>query len=386
MAQAGGGKPSEDNVAQEHPWYGGIEFRTLAESIPALVFVSDANGANVYSNVQFQRYTGMQPEEMLGDGWLNALHPDDRERAAETWLKSWSEGSAYDTRYRFRSTDGEFRWHLVRGLPVRDAQGDIVRWIGSCTDIEDLIAHISIKSQSESILEALGSASDLVVYAKDAEGRFIYSNAAGYSAIGRKPEEVTGKMARDLTAESEEAEVIRAHDDEVLAARKSMTFKENWTMPGAETKYFRSTKVPLSLPDGTVGIAALSVDISESETLRTDHAETQDHLRQRIDSLPNITWVADASGNLVEVNQAWHDHSGLPAIMGMDFKDLIAEQSADEFFHHWSFCIETGEMLDIMIKVQDAIGGAPVERRAIAIPMERMISGKARRVWYGNFS
>ncbi|MEP2379648.1 PAS domain-containing protein, partial [Parasphingorhabdus sp.] len=335
VAQAGSGKSSEDNAVQEHPWYGGIEFRTLAESIPALVFVSDANGSNIYCNVQFQRYTGMRPEEMLGDGWLNALHPDDRERAAETWLESWSEGSAYDTRYRFRSADGTFRWHLVRGLPVRDAQGDIVRWIGSCTDVEDLIAHISIKSQSESILEALGSASDLVVYAKDAEGRFIYSNAAGYSAIGRKPEEVTGKMARDLTAESAEAAVIQVHDEEVLAARKSMTFEENWTMPGAETKCFRSTKVPLPLPDGSVGIAALSVEITDAEALQSDHAEMQDHLRQRIDSLPNITWVADASGALTEVNQAWHDHSGLIASMGMDFKDLIAEESADEFFHHW---------------------------------------------------
>lgn len=386
MARAGSENTSEENVTQEHPWYGGIEFRTLAESIPALVFVSDSNGANIYTNIQFQRFTGMKPDEVLGDGWLQAIHEDDRARASETWLESWSQGSAYDTRYRFRRFDGEFRWHLVRGAPVRDANGDIVRWIGSCTDIEDLIAHISIKSQSESILEALGSASDLVVYAKDAEGRFIYSNAAGYSAIGRKPEEVTGKMARDLTAETREGEIIQEHDDAVLAAKKSMTFNENWTMPGAITRHFRSTKVPLPLPDGSVGIAALSVDITESESLRASHAEAQKHHRQRIDSLPNITWVADASGTLVEVNQAWHDHSGLTALMGLDFNDVIAGESADEFFHHWSFCVENGEMLDIMIKLQDAIGGALVERRAIAIPMDRMISGENRRVWYGNFS
>ncbi|SIN83424.1 PAS domain S-box-containing protein [Parasphingorhabdus marina DSM 22363] len=382
--ESGTGRTGERERA--HPWYGGVEFRTLAESIPAMVFVSDGNGANIYSNVQVQRFTGMSMEALLGEGWLDAVHPDEQNMARKIWSSSLSTGEGMDTKCRVRRFDGKYRWHLVRSEPVLDAQGHVVRWIGSATDIQDLIAHISIKSQSEAILKALQSSADLVVYAKDAEGRFIYTNAAGLSVIGRRAEEVTGKMVDDLTAETAEGAAIAEHDQQVLAVRRPMTFRESWTLPGADTRYFQSTKVPLPLPDGSVGIAALSVDITVAENQQRQHAETADHLRQRIDSLPHITWVADDEGKLIEVNQAWYDHAGLTPAVGMEYADVIAEESMAAFLDQWSFCLEHGEILDMTVTIRDAIAQKTGERRVLALPVERNISGEMRRFWYGSFS
>jgi len=371
---------------KSHPWYGGMEFRTLAESIPAMVFVSDANGANIYSNAQFLRYTGLATEDILGDGWLNIIHTGDQERAAETWLESWTRGTKYDTKYRFRRFDGEYRWHLVRGAPVRDGNDNIVRWIGSCTDVEDLIAHISVQTQAEKILEALGTASNLIVYAKDADGAFIYANEAVTRTITQKRQSIVGKKAEDLAVEEIEGNAIEQNDALVKASGEAQAVLEQWTLAGADTKYFRSTKVPLPLPDGSVGIAALSVDMTATVKLQQKYDETLVHSRNRIDTIPIITWVSDERGNLIEVNQAWHDHAGFTAVSKMDFDDVISPESKESFFDHWRFCVETGQILDIAVDLRDDITQTTVTRQALGIPMVRMEGGVNKRFWYGTFS
>ena len=354
-----------------------------------MVFVCDANGDNIYSNAQVSAIFGHEPGGLAWpDGWLDAVHrKTSRKWHRQTWCDSLStSGEGMDTKCRSGVLMENIAGIWSAANRFCDPHGHVVRWIGSATDIQDLIAHISIKSQSEAVLKALQSSADLVVYAKDAEGRFIYTNAAGLSVIGRRAEEVTGKMADDLTAETAEGAAIAEHDQQVLAARRPMTFMESWTLPGADTRYFQSTKVPLPLPDGSVGIAALSVDITAAENQQRQHAETADHLRQRIDSLPHITWVADDDGKLIEVNQAWYDHAGLTPAVGMEYADVIAEESMAAFLDQWSFCLEHGEILDMTVIIQDAIAQKTGERRVLALPVERNISGETRRFWYGSFS
>lgn len=372
--------------AKQHPWYGGMEFRTLAESMPALVFVSDANGANIYSNAQFPRYTGMSTDEILGDGWLQTIHPDDQKRASETWLESWTNGTEYDTKYRFRRFDGEYRWHLVRGAPVRDGNDNIVRWIGSCTDVEDLIAHISVQTQAEKILQALATASNLIVYAKNADGAFIYSNDAVNETVSQKPAAVIGKTAQDLAVQDKEGDAILQNDALVRESGQAHTVLEQWTLAGGNPRHFRSTKVPLPLPDGSVGIAALSVDMTATVELQQKYEETVTHSRNRIDTIPIITWVADEDGNLIEVNQAWHDHAGVTIASKLDFNDVLVPKSTESFFDHWCFCVETGQILDIDVDLKDDLTQTTVTRRALGIPMERTEAGINRTFWYGTFS
>lgn len=370
----------------QFPWYGGLEFRTLAESIPALVFVGDANGANIYTNIQFQRYTGRKKEDILDDGWLATIHPDDQKRAAATWLESWTKGKKYDAKYRFCRFDGEYRWHLVRGAPVKDGSGNIVRWIGSCTDIEDLIAHINVQTQAEEILEALGTASDVIVHAKNAKGEFIYTNAALVDTVKQERQFFDGKTVGDIVGSDLERNTIEEHDKLVQLSGKAQTVVEKLTPTGLNTRHLLSTKVPLPLPDGSTGIATLSVDISNSVELEEKHKELLVHSRNRIDTIPTITWVTDCAGKLVEVNQSWHDHSGLGKVFGMSFDDIIASGSNEQFFDQWQFCIETGEVLDIGVELKDDLAGTQVTRRALAIPMDRIDAGVNKRFWYGTFS
>jgi PAS domain S-box-containing protein len=113
-------------------------YRYLAEAIPQLVWTTDANGECDFFNQNWSDYTGLTLEESLGSGWLAALHPDDIQNADEVWSNAVKNKTIYNNEYRFkRAFDGSYRWQLARGLPLKDEQGFVVKWFGTCTDIHE---------------------------------------------------------------------------------------------------------------------------------------------------------------------------------------------------------------------------------------------------------
>ena len=129
--------------------------RILAESLPAIVFVTDNQGRNIYINGRFQSFTGLEAESLLGDRWLQVLHPDDRARAASIWTGAIASGEPYEAEYRFRRHDGVYRWFLCRALPAHDEAGSITDWYGTGTDIDDAKRATQVLSEEAHTLEAL---------------------------------------------------------------------------------------------------------------------------------------------------------------------------------------------------------------------------------------
>lgn len=128
------------SITSSSPGRDGLEhlrYQALAESMPQLVWATNAKGEHLYYNRRWYEYTGLSEEESLGFGFVNALHPDDVERTLEHWRRAWSDGESYEIEYRFRRHDGVYHWFIGRALPVRDAAGQIVEWVGTCTDIDE---------------------------------------------------------------------------------------------------------------------------------------------------------------------------------------------------------------------------------------------------------
>jgi PAS domain S-box-containing protein len=113
------------------------QYREIAETLPQLVWSTRPNGYHDYFNSRWYEYIGVDRGETDGEGWSDKLHPDDREQTAAVWQRSLETGEPYEIEYRFRRYDGEYRWFLARALPIRDAAGRIVRWFGTCTDIQE---------------------------------------------------------------------------------------------------------------------------------------------------------------------------------------------------------------------------------------------------------
>jgi len=112
-------------------------FRTIANLVPQMVWSARSNGEVDYCNQRWYDFTGLPEGATRGHEWDVALHADDRDRAWALWRRSLATGEPYDIEYRLRFNTGQYRWVLGRALPMRDAQGQIVRWMGTCTDIQD---------------------------------------------------------------------------------------------------------------------------------------------------------------------------------------------------------------------------------------------------------
>jgi PAS domain S-box-containing protein len=113
-------------------------FRTLAALVPQMVWMCTPGGLNVYFNQRWVEYTGLTLQESYGRGWNTPFHPDDKQPAWNAWNKAVATGETYAIESRLRGKDGTYRWFLMRGVPLRDGSGNIIKWFGTCTDIHDL--------------------------------------------------------------------------------------------------------------------------------------------------------------------------------------------------------------------------------------------------------
>ena len=111
-------------------------WRSLVEAIPQFVWSTHPNGYCDYLSQQWIEYTGVPLSEQLGSGWLNALHPDDRELAGMAWKRATSLKEHFDVEYRLRAQDGSYRWFRARGVAVLASNGNVQSWVGTTSDIE----------------------------------------------------------------------------------------------------------------------------------------------------------------------------------------------------------------------------------------------------------
>ncbi len=112
-------------------------FRLLADTLPEIVWTTSPAGPAEFLSECWFIYTGQTFREAIGWGWQAAVHADDLPALHEAWARALTTGDPLEVEYRVRRHDGAYRWHLCRGLPVPDCSGEIVRWVGTTTDIED---------------------------------------------------------------------------------------------------------------------------------------------------------------------------------------------------------------------------------------------------------
>ncbi len=114
-----------------------LRYRFVTDMMPQIVWTARADGHHEYYNQRWYDFTGQSERESLGQGWALPLHPDDVQRSRRRWQHSLETGELYEIEYRLRRFDGSYRWFLSRASPMRGENGRILRWFGTCTDIDD---------------------------------------------------------------------------------------------------------------------------------------------------------------------------------------------------------------------------------------------------------
>ena len=353
-------------------------WRTLAESMPHLVWTCHADGACDYLSQQWVEYTGIPAAEQLGSGWLQQVHGDDAERLFAAWRRSVENGEPLDVEFRIRRHDGVYRWFTARAEPICGDDGKIIKWYGSNTDIEDLKQSESRAHEESDRLQAILNTAPVVLGEFDVgQGVLMLSSIAedhGDDLLGyfdENPDEedrfvaslaMVGageppKAPEDWDADDKGWSLLSIFSDP--QARRDLVGLLIDTLPGSgvSTRQTRiatrggavdvlmsASLVMTGVLAGRVFIAAQ--DIGETVAMRSELEKHRDHLEDLIeertaqladanrflhmvtDSLPGMVsyWTPDlvctfANRPFIE----WFGHDS-KAVIGMRAEDVLGEK------------------------------------------------------------
>jgi PAS domain S-box-containing protein len=167
-------------------------FQSLADALPNMVWIADANGEVNYYNQQWYNYTGQDYNSAQGQGWEDTIHPEDLHYVKKKWQHSIETGKPYHAETRHKRKDGHYNWFLNRGLPFKNDQGIIQNWFGTCTDIQDKKTTEQSLQESEVYFRAMADSVPVVIWVCNTKGQCTYLNKQWYNLTGQRPEEGFG--------------------------------------------------------------------------------------------------------------------------------------------------------------------------------------------------
>jgi two-component system cell cycle sensor histidine kinase/response regulator CckA len=176
---------SERRAAEQRLRASELRFQTLADNSPTGIFYSDASGRTVYVNRAWCEIAGLSPEQAAGDGWQQAIHPEDRQRKIEDWERALAKGAPVSGgEYRMLRPDGTEKWVVGQAVPLTDAEGAVSGFVGTVTDItERRLAEEAIR-RSEEKYRTLFEESQDTIYISTPDGRLLDINPAGVRLFG----------------------------------------------------------------------------------------------------------------------------------------------------------------------------------------------------------
>ncbi|HEY9625457.1 MAG TPA: PAS domain S-box protein [Crinalium sp.] len=257
-------------------------FRTLSASAPIGICQTNADGICLYVNERWQEMSGLSFENSLGNGWLQAIHPDDHAMIFAAWEAYGQGGSDRLPEFRLLTPTGIIRWISARVATMRSATGEVIGYVSTDEDITERKQAEQALRESEERLHTILDNSPAIMYLLDPQNRYLLLNRSYTERIGKMPEEVIGKSIYDVWP-TEIADGFNAKNKQVLATGQRLQFEE--TVPhGTDLHTYITAKFPLCDATGAVyAICGISTDITEKK-----HLEAQAYRAQRMESLGTL--------------------------------------------------------------------------------------------------
>lgn len=185
------------------------EFRTIANSLPQLAWMTGPDGSIAWYNERWYEYTGTTFEEMKGWGWKFVHHPDHLERVTAKFVEAIAQGSAWEDTFPLRGKDGQYRWFLSRALPIRDPEGRVVRWFGTNTDVTEQREIEAMRDQAlaeaklerQRLYDVFMQAPAAITVLEGPDHIFTVANPLYQELVGDRP--ILGKSVREALPELE---------------------------------------------------------------------------------------------------------------------------------------------------------------------------------------
>lgn len=276
-------------------------FRSIAELSSVGIYRTDAIGRCIYVNRQWCSIAGMAPEQALGDGWLNVLHPHDKARVSRNWEQAVSRRERFRDEFRFVRPDGAETWVMGEALPENERQGGFV---GTMTDIsERMQAEMKLRT-SEERFRAFMSTNPAACWIVDEHGRFAYMNRALAEMLDSTEAALAGQSLFDLFPR----ELAQDYDEKnrlVLREGRVLECVERAPRRDGSLGDFATFRFPLRDTNGRDVIGGMAFDVTERTRMADALKSSEERFREFMDNNPALCWISDESGRVTYVNKTY---------------------------------------------------------------------------------
>jgi PAS domain S-box-containing protein len=310
------------------------KFHAIANSIDQMVWSTRPDGFHDYYNERWYEYTGVPPGSTDGEAWNGMFHPDDQDRAWQVWRHSLETGEPYHIEYRLRHRSGRYRWVIGRAQCVRDANGEVSRWYGTCTDIHDQkVAEEQIRRNHDTFYELIQN-NPFGIYVVDSEFRLAEASQGSQRVFA----DVDPLIGRDF------AEVLRIVWAEPFATeaierfRHTLATGEPYSSPATvetrgdlrtiEAYDWRIERI--ELPTGRHGVVCYFYDLSERLQFEQKLKLSEERYRRIFEQTSDLILTADLDQKITDCNPSAANAVGLTRseVIGRGISEFV---SAEDF-------------------------------------------------------
>ncbi|TCS38026.1 PAS/PAC sensor hybrid histidine kinase [Paucimonas lemoignei] len=284
------------------------KFRQIADAIPQMVWSTLPDGYHDYYNRQHYEFAGVPAGSTLGQSWAAILHPDDLLRAREAWEHSLATGEPYESEYRLRHHSGQYHWVLARALSIRNAAGEIERWMGTCTDINEQKILQAKLQDAQLRLEGALTAAEIGTWTWDIQADRVYADP-NFARLFDVPEKIANGGPREAyfhAIHPDDLKAVEANIAEALTTGKPYQDYYRLCQPDGSIRYIHARgKIESDASGKPAWMPGVVLDITQQKLAEEARLRTEFQFKAIVDS--NVIGILQYryDGTLVNVNDAF---------------------------------------------------------------------------------
>jgi len=322
--------------------------RRVIDTIPTLCWCNLCDGSNEFLSKSWHEYTGLSPDEAHGWGWSAAFHPDDLPPLMKRWQELLVSGEPGEIEARLRRYDGTYRWFLIRVAPFRDETGEIIRWYGTSTDIEDRKrAEEGLRASELTLRQIVDNIPGLIsTLGPRGETKLINRQIVEY--FGKTLEELKNWRLSDAIHPDDLPRVIALHTQSI---ESGVAFGSEYRLRRVDGVYrwFQFRAEPVRDAAGSVGgWCVLATDIHNRKQAEEALQASERNFASIINTIPTLAWSARPDGCCDFVSRGWLDFTGLTLeqAQGWNWPGAFHPEDQDKLIQTWQSAVATGVYVD----------------------------------------